>query len=193
MPSIRIVSGKYKNQRLDFPLKKGLRPTSHRFRHAVFNSLIHRFLTHRIGHDLPFLGMRVLDLFSGLGAYGFESLSLGALHGVFIEQNFETSCLIDRYARQLGCMSQVQIICKPWPVPRLEGDFFDLIFMDPPYSIHLEDMESAIQACAPFMTESSLLMVESCLPITTHPPFFPVFEKINSQVYFTFIQKQSVQ
>ena len=191
MPSIRIVSGKYKNHRLDFPLKKGLRPTSHRLRQAVFNSLIHRFLTHRIGHDLPFLGMRVLDLFSGLGAYGFESLSLGALYCVFIEKNFETSGLIERYARQLGSMAHVQIITKPWPVPRLELDFFDLIFMDPPYNINLEDMELAIQACAPFMIESSLLMVESRLPITTRSPFSPVFGKRNSGVYFTFIRKQN--
>jgi len=174
---------------LDFTLEKGLRPTSHRLRQTVFNSLIHRFFHDRIGNDLPLEGMKVLDLFSGLGAYGLESLSLGASHVIFVEKHFSTTRLIEGYARQLGCVSQVRILCKTWPYPNPALDTFDLVFMDPPYDADIEFVKTSVQACAPFMGESSLLMLEFPHPMTAIESLFPIFSKKAGEAYFTFFQK----
>jgi 16S rRNA (guanine966-N2)-methyltransferase len=190
MPSIRILSGKYKNRRLDFPLEKGLRPTSQRLRQSAFNSLIHRFLSHRIGHELPLEGLKVFDVFAGLGSYGFESLSLGAEHVTFIEKNFLTTRLIEGYVHQLGVLPRVRILCKIWPYAHPSLETFDLVFMDPPYETSPNLLSVYLESCAPLMTESSILILESPHLIESLPSLLPLFSKKNRLAYVTFFQKK---
>ena len=105
-----------------------LRPTSDRVREAIFNLLIN-------AHGNPVTGARVLDLFAGTGALGFEALSRGARHCQFVDENAEARGLVRTNADKLGVIGQ----CKIWrrdatdlgpcaPLPR-----FDLVFADPPY------------------------------------------------------------
>jgi len=190
MPSIRILSGKYKNRRLDFPLEKGLRPTSQRLRQSAFNSLIHRFLPHRVGQELPLEGLTVLDICAGLGAYGFESLSLGAQHVTFIEKNFLTTRLIEGYVRQLGVLPHSRILCKTWPYPHSFLEEFDLIFMDPPYDTSLDVLKTYLKACAPLMKESSILILESPHLISSLSSLLPLFSKKTGLAHVTFFQKK---
>lgn len=190
MPSIRIVSGKYKNRRLDFPLEEGLRPTSQRLRQAVFNRLIHRFFSHHVGSEFPLAGMRVLDLFAGLGAYGLESLSLGAEHVTFMEKNFSTTRLIEKYVNQLGVLSHIRILCKFWPCPTTSLEAFDLIFMDPPYEMDLVTLVGSLKACIPLMKDSSLLILESPHSFSSVKSLFPVFSSKTGETYVTFFQKK---
>jgi 16S rRNA (guanine(966)-N(2))-methyltransferase RsmD len=76
---MRIVSGALKGRNLVAPPGQGTRPTSDRARQAVFNILEHA------AWAPPLAGARVIDLFAGSGALGFEALSRGAAFCLFVE------------------------------------------------------------------------------------------------------------
>ena len=73
---MRIIAGRLKGRRVASPSWEGLRPTSDRLRETLFNVLAPRVE-----------GARVLDVFAGTGALGFEALSRGAAHVVFVESD----------------------------------------------------------------------------------------------------------
>ncbi|MBR6703242.1 MAG: RsmD family RNA methyltransferase [Clostridia bacterium] len=64
---MRIIGGEFRSRVLAEFAGVSVRPTSDRAREALFNIL-----------SLKVRGARVLDLFSGSGALGLESLSRGA-------------------------------------------------------------------------------------------------------------------
>src|SRR2546430_3993283 len=71
---IRIIAGDFKGRRLKTPVGDRTRPTADRVREAWF-SILQRSLR----------GARVLDLYAGSGALGFEALSRGAASAAFVE------------------------------------------------------------------------------------------------------------
>ena len=66
---MRIIAGKYGRRRLAPPKGLTLRPTTDIAKEALFNSLSAQY-------DVE--GMRVLDLFAGIGSISLEFVSLGA-------------------------------------------------------------------------------------------------------------------
>ena len=70
---MRIVAGSLKGRALVAPEGQGTRPTSDRARQAIFNVLEHAAWAE------PLAGARVMDLFAGSGALGFEAMSRGEL------------------------------------------------------------------------------------------------------------------
>lgn len=128
---MRITGGQARGISIKAP-KQGVRPATDYLREAVFSSL---------GPDRV-QGAQVLDCFAGTGAYGLEALSRGASLAVFIES--------DRAA--LACLQQNQAVvakalgAEPSAIAdHWRGDFFraiakgqetfDLIFVDPPYTL----------------------------------------------------------
>ncbi|HEX8866406.1 MAG TPA: RsmD family RNA methyltransferase, partial [Lentzea sp.] len=87
----RIVAGSAGGRRLKVP-PKGTRPTSERVREALFSSLESMV-------DLD--GMRVLDLYAGSGALGFEALSRGAAHATFVESDRRAAEVLKANAEEL--------------------------------------------------------------------------------------------
>src|ERR1700694_435153 len=71
---IRIIAGDFKGRRLKATATDKVRPTGNRVREAWF-SILQRYIQ----------GARVLDIFSGSGALGFEALSRGATSVAFVE------------------------------------------------------------------------------------------------------------
>ena len=129
---MRIIGGRYKGTRLAAPGAQGggkahLRPTSDRVRESLFNLLAHG--------DYPEIeGARVLDLFAGTGALGFEALSRGASRVVFIDDGPAARGLIRQNIDALGVIGQTKLWRRD--ATRLgpcRGEPFDLIFADPPY------------------------------------------------------------
>jgi 16S rRNA (guanine(966)-N(2))-methyltransferase RsmD len=79
---------------------------------------------------------KVLDLFAGSGALGFEALSRGALEVVFVEKAKSVTTLIQKNASTLKVTEQVQVLTGSVEtvlekLKRLGP--FDLVFADPPY------------------------------------------------------------
>lgn len=88
---------------------------------------------------------KVLDLFAGSGALGFEALSRGAVQVDFIEHDRLAVAAITQNAEKLGVEAQVRVRCEKvaaWAKRRLPEAPYDLVFIDPPYA------DSAAQASA---------------------------------------------
>lgn len=125
---MRIVAGRFKGTALATPKSQATRPTSDRLRETIFNILAH-------GLDVEVEDARVLDLFAGTGALGFEALSRGARHCTFIEENVEARGVIRRNMETLGLNGVAKIFRRDATRLGPTGtiDPFDLVFADPPY------------------------------------------------------------
>src|ERR1700676_2733454 len=84
---MRIIGGRFSGQLLKSPGSDRVRPTSGRLRETIFNILIH-------GYGDPVDGGRVLDLFAGTGAMGFEALSRGADAALFVERAADACAIL---------------------------------------------------------------------------------------------------
>ncbi|HEX4825042.1 MAG TPA: 16S rRNA (guanine(966)-N(2))-methyltransferase RsmD [Candidatus Polarisedimenticolaceae bacterium] len=123
--TLRIVAGRLKGRKIPVPADPELRPTGDRVREALFNIL---------GQDLT--GFRVLDLYAGTGALGFEALSRGASGVVFVEASPRTAAAIRQSAETLGVALECRIFAG-----RVEqvldrtklGGPFEIVLADPPY------------------------------------------------------------
>ncbi|MGI9325292.1 MAG: 16S rRNA (guanine(966)-N(2))-methyltransferase RsmD [Pseudomonadales bacterium] len=130
-PTVRIIGGKLRGRKLQFPSAEGLRPTLGRTRETLFNWLT---------TEIP--GARCLDLFAGSGALGFEALSRGAESVVFVERE-PLACrfLEENIARLELTDIQAQVIPKDSIrfLEQLDQHTrpFDLIFLDPPFGSSL--------------------------------------------------------
>lgn len=128
---MRIVAGSLKGRAIVAPQGQGTRPTSDRARQAIFNVLEHAAWAE------PLEGMRVIDLYAGSGALGFEAISRGAAFGLFVETDDEARGAVRENADAYGLMgrtrvhrrSAVDLGARPGPI----AEAFDLAFLDPPY------------------------------------------------------------
>jgi 16S rRNA (guanine966-N2)-methyltransferase len=122
----RIVAGSAGGRRLQVP-PKVTRPTSDRVREALFSAL---------ENVLDLDGLRVLDLYAGSGALGFEALSRGAASATFVEADRRASDILRTNARDLGFPDTAVIARPAEAVVAVSADTpFDLIFADPPYAV----------------------------------------------------------
>lgn len=132
---MRIVAGRLRGRPLAGPGAAGggeahLRPTSDRVREAIFNHLAHG------GYATPPApeGMRVLDLFAGVGALGLEALSRGAAHCLFVDDLGASRALIRRNVEDLGLIGESKIYRRDaTKMGPHNGAAYDLAFLDPPY------------------------------------------------------------
>lgn len=124
---IRILSGELRGREIQVPARAGLRPTADKVRKAV--SDLFRAL---------WPGARVLDLFSGTGALGFEAISAGAAEVFFVESDARSCKTIRENLVGLGVVSRGKVLHSDAPeaIRRLtdKEERFDLVLMDPPYA-----------------------------------------------------------
>jgi 16S rRNA (guanine966-N2)-methyltransferase len=123
---LRITSGEFRGRLLKSPRGLLTRPTQARLRQALFNS---------IQTTIP--EAKVLDLFAGSGALGFESLSRGASHVSFVENSRAAIKTIEENASDLKVLDRIEIISESVEkiAFRLLGKSapFDVVLADPPY------------------------------------------------------------
>jgi 16S rRNA (guanine966-N2)-methyltransferase len=127
--TMRITGGALVRRRFLLPpmVDEGfVRPTPDRVREAVFSML---------RDDI--VGARVLDLFAGSGAHGFEAVSRGAQMVRFIEKDPRVAVVIKENILALGISAQCAVTVQDALqfVHGFEPDVFDVIFVDPPYTI----------------------------------------------------------
>ena len=96
-------------------------------RESIFNILEH-------GAYPPIAGARVLDLFAGTGALGFEALSRGADRVQFVDEGAKARALIRQNIDILGAIGSVKLYRRDATrLGEARGRPFDLVFLDPPY------------------------------------------------------------
>ncbi|KQY86620.1 MULTISPECIES: 16S rRNA (guanine(966)-N(2))-methyltransferase RsmD [unclassified Brevundimonas] len=128
---MRIVAGTLKGRSIVAPEGEGTRPTSDRARQAIFNVLEHAAWAE------PLEGMRVMDLYAGSGALGFEAISRGAAFALFVETDEDARGAIRENADALRLMGRTRVHRRSATDlgvrPGSDGEAFDLAFLDPPY------------------------------------------------------------
>lgn len=138
---MRIVAGSLKGRAIVAPEGRGTRPTSDRARQAVFNVLEHAAW----GESLQ--DMRVIDLYAGSGALGFEAISRGAAFCLFVEIDDDARGAIRENADAYGLMGRTRVHRRSATDlgvrPGSAGEAFDLAFLDPPYGKELGEQTLA--------------------------------------------------
>jgi len=124
---VRIVGGVYRKTPIPVIDVPGLRPTPDRVRETLFNWLQHLW-------SRDFSSRRVLDLFAGTGALGFEAASRGVAHVQMVESNRAAAARLHALRDKLGA-EQVQIHVGDARrlLSRADTAPFDLILLDPPF------------------------------------------------------------
>lgn len=190
MPSIRILGGRHKQKSIQSPHHDGLRPTTHRVRQTAFDILLHRFYVERIGKTDPFSGLRILDICAGLGGYGFEALSRGAEQITFIEQSAHLAKQLSDVVRSWNGLDRVLVWNQAWPMLLPIGHApYDVLFLDPPYAQEEAVMTAMIQACQSWMTDQSLLIVETDRTLSPVAGWPIVFVRTIGQKTLSFLKK----
>jgi 16S rRNA (guanine966-N2)-methyltransferase len=121
---MRIIAGVWRGRPIVAPVGLQTRPTSDRAREGLFSMLASRIGT--------FEGLKVADLFAGSGALGFEALSRGAGHCLFVDQDRAAIAAIKANAAKLGADS-VEIRQQSAEYALAPDSPRDIIFLDPPY------------------------------------------------------------
>lgn len=156
---MRIISGRFKGTALA-SVGKGdagahLRPTTDRVRESIFNLLVNG------GYGDPVADARVLDLFAGTGALGFEALSRGARFVQFVDDGRKAGALISENAKMLRVQAEVKLTRRD---ARKLGSWceepFGLVFLDPPYGKAMGEVALAAALAGGWLAKDTLIVWE---------------------------------
>jgi 16S rRNA (guanine966-N2)-methyltransferase len=141
---MRVISGSAGGIPLRIP-SHDLRPTMEMVRGAIFSALGERVIE-----------ARVLDLFSGSGAFGIEALSRGAAAATFVDDHPKAIAAIKANLEKTRLEAAV-VRSDVFRFLEKTDQTFDLIFADPPYSKHPRDPDLAAELIASNALKNHLL------------------------------------
>ncbi|OWZ91873.1 16S rRNA (guanine(966)-N(2))-methyltransferase RsmD [Sinorhizobium sp. LM21] len=173
---MRIVGGEFRGRSLATPKSNDIRPTTDRTRESLFNILSHSY-------PGALDGTRVLDLFAGTGAVGFEALSRGCRHALFVEQGVEGRGLIQTNVETLGLQGRAKVFRRD--ATSLGGvgtiEPFHLVFADPPYAKGLGEKALESAAIGNWLVPGALVILEERADVQPAP--VAVFENLDVRVF----------
>jgi 16S rRNA (guanine966-N2)-methyltransferase len=160
---MRITAGRFKGMRLPTVRGKTVRPTTERVREAVFNIL---------GPVVE--GARILELFAGSGAFGFEALSRGAASVVFVDKDKKVAETIAETTRMLGLQDSCSILVmdasRTMEKLARANERFSIVYLDPPYGTGWIAKIMNAPALITLLTADGVLLVEKGI----HTPDSPL-------------------
>ena len=182
---IRIVGGDYRRTPIPVVDGLGLRPTPDRVRETLYN-----WLQHLWGGN--FADKRVLDLFAGTGALGFEAASRGAAHVQMVENNPQAIAALRALRTKLDANAvRIHAGDAQMVIDRLNATPFDLILLDPPFGQGwLDKLWNRIAAA---LAPQGLLYVESEAAISPPPEFETLRQGKAGNVHFHLLQFAALQ
>jgi 16S rRNA (guanine966-N2)-methyltransferase len=155
---VRIVSGAFRGKALSAPPGAATRPTSDRARQAIFNILDHAAWSDGIAEA------RVIDLFAGSGALGFEALSRGAAFCLFVETDEAARGAIRQNVEALDLFGRTRVHRRDATDlgvrPGADGPAFTLGFLDPPYARGLGETALARLADGDWLAPGAIVVFE---------------------------------
>lgn len=128
---MRIIAGKYRNKYINEPYNEKTRPTGSKLREAVFNILDNL----SVPNDKTFV-----DLFAGSGSVGFEALSRGFGHVIWIEKDRGNFNQIIKTAQEFRLADtdfeiyNTDALLALKKLAARKGEM-GVIFVDPPYKL----------------------------------------------------------
>jgi 16S rRNA (guanine966-N2)-methyltransferase len=176
---MRIVSGDFRGKSLAAPTGQATRPTSDRARQAIFNILEHAAWSPGV-RDL-----RVIDLFAGSGALGFEALSRGAAFCLFVETDEAARGAIRENVEAMGLFGRTRVhrrdATQLGQRPGADGPAFALAFLDPPYGKGLGEVALTKLAEGGWLAPGAIAVVER--GAGEAPPEVPGYEVLDERDY----------
>ena len=154
---LRVITGTAKGTHLKVP-ETGLRPATDLVRGSIFAML----------ENLTDDWSRVLDVFSGSGAFGIEALSRGADWVDFIDREPRCCAIIKINLEKAKFSAQSHIYCMPAAkaLSILDKEY-SIVIMDPPYP------DTAIGDVVEQLASSKLINQDSIV-VVTHSSRFPL-------------------
>ncbi len=137
---VRIIGGMWRGRKIKVPDLPGLRPTPDRVRETLFNWL-----------QPVIQGAHCLDLFAGSGALGFEALSRGAGHVVWVDQSRAVVNLLQEELQHFGANHAEVYLAKVPEQLHKPTQPFDIVFLDPPFQ------ENLLVPCCFYLEEKAFL------------------------------------
>lgn len=126
---MKIIHGKHKNRTVAIIKTADYRPTTTKFREALFSIIS----SGEFVNIQPIVNAKILDLFAGTGILSFEALSRGAKNATLIDNNSAHLKLIEKFADKIG--EKDNINCQLADASNLTKSTrkYNIVFMDPPY------------------------------------------------------------
>lgn len=168
---MRIIAGKYKNRKIITEIKSvkldknKIRPTTEKLRAAVFNILPKFFES---SHEDVLYGKKVIDLFCGVGSFGLEAISRGALKVTFIDNQRNHLELVKLNLEKIGCSENANLYCKNAINLHESKETYDVVYIDPPYALNITDKVIDKLLDNGWVNENSIIIVESDRRIINH-------------------------
>ena len=157
---MRIISGKFKGQKLNIPKNFLIRPTTDRFKESLFSIINSEKYSSNIDRKY------FLDLCSGSGGIGIEAFSRGAKKVYMIDKNQNAINLINKNLSKIELNIELgknlfvlkQDITK---IEKLVLPQFDFIYFDPPYSSNIYSTVLKIISDNKILNNKGLILVET--------------------------------
>ena len=147
---LRIIGGKWRRREIRFDSRSETRPTTDSARETLFNWL-----------QMRVEGARCLDLFAGSGALGFEALSRGAAHVVFIDKDKRCIQQLKRTAADLEASSfEIKHLDAAKYIEQTDQQF-DIAFVDPPFHRGLAERTVEQLTSSQLLASDALIYVET--------------------------------
>lgn len=174
--SLRIISGKYKGKMIKGFHIDGTRPTMDRVKESLFAMI-----------QTKIKGANCLDLYAGSGALGLEALSMGAKSCVFVDQN---KIAIQTIRENTKGIDQVTILeLDAFQLHKRVTDSFDLIFLDPPYPLHLIGKTLQYLEEKNFLKEGSIIVCEYEEEFFQTEPYYVLKERSYGKTNIKILKK----
>ena len=149
---MRVISGSARGRILEPVPGKDTRPTTDKVKESVFNILQFRL------YDAA-----MLDLFAGTGQMGIEALSRGAARAVFVDRAPKAISVIRKNIAAARVEDRAEVLQMTYQqaLQKLQGQKFDILFLDPPYGGEL--LNSALNAVESFdiLSADGIIICES--------------------------------
>ena len=128
---MRIIAGDFRGKKILQPKDKFTRPLKDLTKESIFNIINHSNLI-----NINLKKSNILDLFSGVGSFGLECISRGALTVTFFENYINTIKILKLNVSSMNIQKKIKIIEKNiFDEGSLESlnQKFEIIFIDPPF------------------------------------------------------------
>ena len=148
---MRVIAGSARSIPLITPKGDKTRPTIDKHKETLFNCLTNSL------YDAVFV-----DLYSGSGAIGIEALSRGAKRAYFVENDKEALACIRKNLEKTRLSDKATVLaCDVRRALSFDiKEKADIIFMDPPFSLHAKDEILKLIRERDLLAEDGIVVVE---------------------------------